>query len=226
MTNKKETEIKLSEEVKMWNESNIGKCVLEFSCGGDSMNDTTFAFYDKDGKKMNKEGNDLLGSLESYFEDVIYERVEFYVNSDGYYIGEFGTVVIEFDEDSNDFTYVKSAMSEYSESVTNVVDVKLNKAEVKFLKKYVANINGSYDEIQGNINFSKDFVYTPQMEKMVERITEKIGDACEEHEFNFNGTIEDYFIFTTDIDDKETLTLEDEVLKVSLRRNFIVQTES
>ena len=43
------------EAIELWHKNNIRECDCEFSCGGDSMNDTTFTFYDKNGDKVNNE---------------------------------------------------------------------------------------------------------------------------------------------------------------------------
>jgi len=73
-------------EIKLWKENNIERCVMEFSCGGDSMNETDFTLYDKSGEEV------ICDELTDYFEDIVYKEVDFYEVSDGHYMGEFGQV--------------------------------------------------------------------------------------------------------------------------------------
>ena len=84
-----------NEAIALWKELGITSATMEFSCGGDSMNDYHFTFYN-----VNSENKEVESSeLDSFFDDEVFRNVEFYVNSDGHYIGESGTVEIELDED-------------------------------------------------------------------------------------------------------------------------------
>src|ERR1700691_5187239 len=95
------------ETIELWNKLKIESCTMKFSCGGDSMNDYSFTFYGG-GKEIESP------ELKDYFDDAVYKHVEFYVNSDGHYQGEAGTVEITLDDD-DDFSYCKAAQSEYEE---------------------------------------------------------------------------------------------------------------
>ena len=86
-------DVEVSQEITLWKENKIHECIMEFSCGGDSMNDYDFKFYDKKGKEI------VCVELKDFFEDEVFRRVEFYVNSDGHYIGEFGQVVITLNDE-------------------------------------------------------------------------------------------------------------------------------
>jgi hypothetical protein len=44
--------IKTEEPIKLWKELEIEKCIMEFSCGGDSMNDYNFKFFDNKNKEV------------------------------------------------------------------------------------------------------------------------------------------------------------------------------
>ena len=83
------------EAIKLWKELKIESGTMEFSCGGDSMNDYSFTFYGG-GKEIES------SELKDYFDDAVYKHVEFYVNSDGHYQGEAGTVEITLDNDDDD----------------------------------------------------------------------------------------------------------------------------
>ena len=75
-----------NEAIALWKELGITTANMEFSCGGDSMNDYHFSFYNSENKEVQS------GELESFFDDEVFRGVDFYVNSDGHYIGEFGKI--------------------------------------------------------------------------------------------------------------------------------------
>ena len=77
-----------------WKEKKIARAVFEFSCGGDSMNETNLVFKDE-----NDEEVDVSGDLDAHIEGKLWNEVTFYECSDGHYMGEFGEVIIELDED-------------------------------------------------------------------------------------------------------------------------------
>jgi len=67
-----------NEAIKLWKELNIDRCEMEFSCGGDSMNETEYTLYDKEDNEVESE------ELADYFENEVYKNVEFYEVSDGH----------------------------------------------------------------------------------------------------------------------------------------------
>jgi hypothetical protein len=176
----------MEETIKLWKELKISYAEFIFSCGGDSMNDTSMAFYDKKGNEI--EGD--TSELESYFDNKVYDRVEFYVNSDGHYQGESGTVRIELDEDGEDFTYDKSAESEWSESITSEAEVKLTKKMIDFVTKNILNINGA----DGNgivVNYKRDFILNDEESELLEKLKDLISDTASTHEPELTGECED-----------------------------------
>jgi len=222
-----------NEAVKLWKELGITYCNMEFSCGGDSMNDYNFTFYKKnDSKKKNAPAEIEVESseLETYFDKEVFDEVEFYVNSDGHYIREFGNVHIELDDSDEDeeehiFCYSKSAQSEWSERIEETMEIKLSKKMSKFVSEYVDKINGE----DGNctIKLKKDFILTDEQEKLMEELEELILNETAEFEPSYDeGEKEDYYTFTTnDGDDREELTIKDDKLLVSVSTSFIIYKE-
>ena len=216
---KKTENLKLTPEMLLWKENKITECRMTFSCGGDSMNDYEFTFY-----KGNKEiEND---ELKNFFEDEVFRRVEFYEASDGHYIGEFGEVVIklnEDDEDEPDFEYEKFSKSEWSENYTEKMEVELTKAEVSFLNKVTSIVGGE----DGNaINYKEDTILSDKEEKISEAILKKIDDEAIDYEFkDANGDAEDFYRFTTSIDDEQKIVLDENFLSVIVSRNFLETRE-
>jgi hypothetical protein len=98
--------------VQCWKDLKINHCIMDFSCGGDSMRDYDFKFYDK---YENVLPSDILND---FFKHEVFEKVDFYVNSGDEYIGEFGTVRIELNEEQADFEYTKSTTSDHSKRIT------------------------------------------------------------------------------------------------------------
>ena len=93
------------EIIKLWKEKNIDHVDFNFSCGGDSMNDTEIQIYDKQGNEVE------CSEISDHIDSEVYNKVEFYVNSDGHYMGESGTVKVELVEDDEEpyLSYSKSS---------------------------------------------------------------------------------------------------------------------
>lgn len=204
------------EMVKLWKDNKIKSCEMEFSCGGDSMNDYEFVFYNDKNKQV------VCEELKDFFEDEVFKRVEFYVNSDGHYIGEFGSVSITLNEDSETaFDYGKEATSEWSESYSETTEIELTKDETDFVSKYVGSIVGGED---GNaINYKVDLIVTDEIETLSDKLLEKINQTAIDYEFDESeGEPEEWYRFSTRIDDEDKLILEDNKLSVEVSRNFLI----
>ena len=207
--------------IKIWKKLGIVSSTLEFDCGGDSMGNTQFNFFDKDGEEVESK------ELTDYFDDAVYNHVDFYVNSDGHYQGESGTVEIELDEEEESFNYSKTAQSEYSESQTSEIEIELSPKMIKFIKDNVLNINGG----EGNdatVNFSRDFIMTDEQEKLLEKIKEKIEKQTSEFTpelDNEDGEIDDWFTFTTNAEGN-VLTIKGNSLKISITNSYTEYRDS
>jgi hypothetical protein len=211
-----------NEAIALWKELGITTADMEFSCGGDSMNDYHFTFYNSENKEVQS------GELESFFDDDVFKRVEFYVNSDGHYIGESGNVSIELseDEENPDFVYYKNAQAEWSESFTDEVAVELTEKEVEFVRSKVLNLVGSQDG--DAINYKGDCILNNEEEQISDTISQKISDVVMNHEFeNAEGEVEEWFQYNTDEVDSDVLPkIVGNTLFVSLTRQFLVYTDS
>ena len=163
--------------VKLWEKLGVSNATLTFNCGGDCMGDTDWELFDKDGGVISSD------ELVNYFDTVIYDEVEFYVNSDGHYMGEFGTVEIELtdeDEDST-FMYSKISSSEWEESIHNDIEIELTENEANYIKSFVSDINGGEDD-GANFNYKKDFIKTDEMVEMEDSIAEKVNKDTSEYQ--------------------------------------------
>lgn len=200
--------------IKRWKELNIESCNMEFSCGGDSMNDWNFTFTDK-------ENNDIEDrELKDFFDDEVFKRVEFYVNSDGHYIGESGTVVITFEDDDEPFfNYCKGSTSEWNESIADVISIELTPEQIAYIEKNVNNINGSENEVV--INYKRDFILTDSDIELEESIKDNIKDYTNGYQPEIeDGELSDWFTFTTDIDNNANPIIKDNQLQVSIDKSF------
>lgn len=179
--------------IKLWKENKIENVHFNFNCGGDSMNDTDIVINSPN-KNIDKE---VVSELTSYFDDEVYKNVEFYVNSDGHYMGEAGVVVIELDEEDNVFNYTKSSSSEYSETLRSEIGIELTEEEVEFVKKYIRNINGGSDD-STNVNYSTNFIMTDKDEEIEKSIIAKIDSAVENFEPEWTGEPQESYNFEND----------------------------
>ena len=217
------------EAVSEWKKLGIDNANMEFSCGGDSMSDYSFTFYTKNksavtGRPENIEVESQ--ELISFFDTQIFDDVEFYVNSDGHYIGESGNVVITLNDDEDGFEYDKQSQSEWSESYEETIHIRLSNSEVEFIKNKILNINGGQDG-DATFNYKIDCVITDEEEELIETLGKRLENECETYEFqDVEGEEEDWFTWSTnqEVDDVIQFTEEDEML-VMVRRNFIQYKE-
>ena len=193
--------------VKLWEKLGVSNATLTFNCGGDCMGDTDWELFDKDGGVISSD------ELVNYFETVIYDEVEFYVNSDGHYMGEFGTVEIELtDEDEtitledgeiiskdSTFMYSKISSSEWEESVHNDIEIELTENEANYIKSFVGDINGGEDD-GANFNYKKDFIKTDEMVEIEGSIAEKVNKDTSEYQPEDCYDIRDVYHFESRCD--------------------------
>jgi hypothetical protein len=187
--------------IKLWKELGVEQVILEFDCGGDSMGSTDWTIETATGSIDNQE-------IEDYFDNEVYNNVEFYVNSDGHYQGEAGQVIIELVEDDDEpyFSYSKQAESELIENVSNDLLIQLSEKEAEFLKKNILNFNGDDGEI--NSVFNGDLFLTDEDETFLEELEEKILDEIRDFEPEIEeGELEDWFTFNTE---ENNLTITDD----------------
>ena len=188
--------------IKLWKELGIEQVVLEFSCGGDSMGDMDWTIETASGDIENQE-------IEDYFDNVIFDKVDFYVNSDGHYQGEAGQVIIELEEDDDEphFNYSKQAESEFYESIFNDMEIQLTEKEVEFINNNILNFNG--DESTINSVFKGDLFLNDEDEAFLNELQQKVLDEVQEFSPEIEeGELDDYSIrFTTREND---LTITDE----------------
>jgi hypothetical protein len=198
--------------IKRWKELNLENAVLEFSCGGDSMGDTTWYLKNKEGVDVDDE------EIESWLDDEVYKQVEFYVNSDGHYQGEAGTVTVELENDET-FTFSKSSQTEWSENVENDIFIELTNDEIDFINKNVSNINGSNDS-NLTFNYKSDFIMTDKLEEVFNGLSKKIDDAVADYRPNIDdeSELQDWYTFTTN-GEFEELTIVHNELKIIINNN-------
>lgn len=176
--------------IKLWKELGVRDVHFEFSCGGDSMNDTSIVINGKDGSTIEND------EISNYIDNEVYNQVEFYEASDGHYQGEMGTVFITLNDEGDDLDYAKSSQSEWSERAIGTAEVKLTEEQAKFIKDKVFNINGSQDDFV--LNYKQDCILTDEEEVTAKSLEETIQSACDDYvPEEYEGEIGEWFTFTT-----------------------------
>jgi hypothetical protein len=209
--------------IQIWNEKGITECTMEFNCGGDQMNDYTFTFH-------TSEGDIKCDELDTYFDEEVYKNVEFYVNSDGHYMGEAGVVNITLEDGDDNFSYSKDAESEWNETFSEVAYFKLTEDYKKFIEDKVQSIVGGEDG--ETINYKGDCILTDDEEQMTEDLLSELADFAGDLEMSeAEGEPSDWFRFTTnaledDDDGTMSVTITEEGLKVSVERTYYVYRPS
>lgn len=208
--------------IQLWKELKITHIDFEFTCGGDSMNDTTLVIHKEDEVIENE-------TISTYFDHEVYNRIEFYVNSDGHYMGESGNVLIELNDEGDEFNYMKSAQSEWCERMTSEVEVELTDEEIAFVKEFVRNINGGESE-EANLNYKKDFIINEKRKVLIDSIGKKVSDACGDFtpDIEGEGDLSDWYSFTTNEDDvtDNEITFKGNKMVVTLSNEYYVFTDS
>lgn len=173
-----DTEVEyIDEMIALWKKLKVAKCVMEFSCGGDSMNDTSFTFKNRKGEEIES------SELDSYFEDAVYNNVNFYECSDGVYEGEFGQVIIKLNKAGDDFDYVKKATAEYNEDFYERTTIELPENIMKFLQKNVQDVTGDLYNDDTNVTYKRDLVLTDADETLIKELEEKLTVLADNYEF-------------------------------------------
>jgi hypothetical protein len=173
--------------IQEWKRSGITSCTMEFSCGGDSMNDYSFELF--------KDGEDVVENkgLEDFFENEVFNRVEFYEASDGHYIGEAGTVEITLNDDESSFDYCKTSESEWNESFTETIDVKLTEEEINFIESKVLRIAGDL-ETDPFCVYKRDCILSKREMEIRNELFVKLNEIAEEHDFeDSQGDKQEYY---------------------------------
>jgi hypothetical protein len=172
--------------IQLWKENGVANIDYEFDCGGDSMGETTLNILDKEGELIECK------EIEDYFENKIYDNVDFYVNSDGHYIGERGNVYIYLEENEGEpyFDYSKSSTEEYEEFEGFDEYVEMTEEEINYINLYVSNINVDWGN-DANFNYKNDFIKTDRHEELEKSIAEKISDYWDKYEPEVLGELID-----------------------------------
>jgi hypothetical protein len=189
--------------LQKWKELDVDRVHFVFSCGGDSMNETSIEIYDKEDNIIE------VDEISNYFGDAVYNNVNFYEASDGHYMGEDGTVTITLTDDEDDFDYCKDSQEEWCETENFTEKFTLTDEEVEFIDKYVADINGNMSEGDYNVNYKTDFVQTDELIELEQELVKKI----ENYFNNYDHKLEEVTDWNTievqgDTLDKENKTID------------------
>jgi hypothetical protein len=184
--------MEMEEVIEIWKREGIDHAEYDFNCGGDSMNDTELRFY-----KENKAIKETWG-LSDYFEDEVYKKVEFYVNSFDNYQGESGTVTIGLNEEEDGFEYEKSSTEEWVETYSDVLKVEITKEQACFLEDYIRDMSGGGWRLD-EINYKKDFVLKREHEDMIQKLRDEFQNNLEEWAYNQDELSEESESYETSI---------------------------
>jgi len=227
---------KLKHIILLWKKLKVEDIVFEYNCGGDSMNDTTtnINLPEESIKVFINERREI----ERYFEDEIYNKVEFYEASDGHYQGEFGNVLIELVEEKNGtayFTFTKESSSEWSETYSGNMPLELTKEEYNLLNKNVESLadDGDFYEMQRatmNITYKGDVFFNKEEMVIFESFKRKLADAVHnfnDYEVEENDYIEgsEYGMYSISVADDMTTDGNTHKLVVEVSRNYNVVKE-
>lgn len=203
--------------IALWNNNGIVRAEMEFYCGGDEMGDYSFVYFNADDEIVE------CCDLDDFFDKAVFDRVDFYVNSDGHYMGESGTVHIELNTDEEEiyFTYSKSAQSEWQESITNTLTIHLTDEQIAYLKEYVRSFNGgSYENV--NFNYSKDFIMTDEHERIEKEIATILDETTNDYEPETDNELNEWYNYQNE----EPMFNEHNELLVEMNNEVYVYTDS
>ena len=208
------------EVIQLWKENGVANIDYEFDCGGDNMGETTLNILDKEGELIECK------EIEDYFENKIYDNVEFYVNSDGHYMGERGNVYVYLEENEGEpyFDYSKSSMEEYNEREDFDVMIELSDEEIEYVGLYVNNINTGWGDDM-NFNYKTDFIKTDRHEELEKSIDEKLTQFYDDYEPELLGEDSETDMSLNTNENENVITIEGNKLKVTLYYESYVYKE-
>jgi len=207
--------------IQLWKEKEVASINFEFDCGGDNMGETTLNILDSKGMAIECK------EIEDYFDTKIYDNVEFYVNSDGHYMGERGSVNVyleEEDEEEPYFSYSKSSMEEYNEREQFDEMIELSEEEINYISLYVNNINVGWGNDM-NFNYGTDFIKTDRHEELEKSIDEKLTKFYDDYEPELLGENSETDMSLNTNEDENVITIEGNKLKVTLYYESYVYKE-
>jgi hypothetical protein len=206
--------------IQLWKENGVANIDYEFDCGGDNMGETTLNILDKEGELIECK------EIEDYFENKIYDNVEFYVNSDGHYMGERGNVYVYLEENEGEpyFDYSKSSMEEYNEREDFDVMIELSDEEIEYVGLYVNNINTGWGDDM-NFNYKTDFIKTDRHEELEKSIDEKLTQFYDDYEPELLGEDSETDMSLNTNENENVITIEGNKLKVTLYYESYVYKE-
>jgi hypothetical protein len=181
------------------------------------MNDTDITIHTANGIVVNDE-------IETFIDNEVYNQVEFYVNSDGHYQGEFGSVEITLEDEGEgeDFVYNKSSQSEWNEQLTEVVKVGLTDTEIKFIGENILQIVG--EDSRMDFVYKEDIFLTDEAEQFVADLHKKIENGISNHEPSVDeGELQDYNSFNTE---DEIIINVDNELEVEVHYSVTIYRDS
>ena len=209
--------VELEQSLKLWKKLMIDHCIMDFSCGGDSMNEFTFLFYDENKNVLHSED---ITTLDNFFEEEVFDKIHFYEASDGHYLGEFGTVNIELNDEGDDFIYTKEASSEYSEAVTEKFTYQLTDDEFDLLSEKISDFNGDSSGLV--INYNLDCIITDKEIDILSNFENKILDFVVDVEFEkgFSEAQEESEMFECNV--QGGIDEEDKTIELIISRSYYV----
>jgi DNA repair exonuclease SbcCD nuclease subunit len=217
----------LPEMLEIWKNERIGRIVLQFSCGGDSMNDMTWEIYDADDNLKDQKSSPNLIRLVQYMENDVFQRVNFYDISDGHYMGEMGTVTITAEEDY--FSYEKDAMMQFEEMFSDNVNIKLDNDEIQFLKDNVERIMWDNDNTEETI-YSRDMILNENDMSLMTNVRSKIMEVINNHTIKIPEGDNEYAEYAEYCEYEsviaENLNTESGVLQITFRERYHVDRPS
>jgi hypothetical protein len=200
------------EIIQLWKENGVASINYEFDCGGDSMGDTNLNILDKEGNSIECK------EIEDYFENEIYNNVEFYADSNGHYMGERGSVNVYLEEKEEEepyFSYSKTSTEEYNEREQFDVMIELSDEEIEYISLYVSNINTSWgDDL--NFNYKNDCIKTDRHEELEKSIDKKLTNFYYDYEPELLGENSDADMSFNTNEEENVITIEGNKLKVTL----------
>jgi hypothetical protein len=198
--------------IQEWKKLGITSCEMQFSCGGDSMNDYSFEFF--------KNGVGVIESkeLDNFFDNEVFKRVEFYEASDGHYIGEAGSVeitLVEEDDEEPFLNYSKSSQSEWNESFTETIDVELTEEETNFLNSKVRRVSADESNEPFYI-YKKDCILSKREMEIRNKLGRRLDEIAQDHDIETAvGDKQEYYQWEINTDDTE-------VNKLRVSRSYVV----
>jgi hypothetical protein len=156
--------------LEQWKELDIESITFEYDAGGDSISSNSWQVLNSKGEPI-----EISEELESCIEEEAYSRCEIYGDSNGCYIGAYGTITVNYNKEADELEYSNDGSENYRDTELGEIRIELSDEAVQFIQDKIKHIHFpwemsmAFEYIQDCYLTDKDLEIIKSIEEAVER---------------------------------------------------------